>query len=171
MYQVSLPPWIIANAMVTAEERPANAKKLGRHNPPNHQDADLWGAMSEHGFAFHNRLAPESIGTAGNDGGVDFVIGDCTVDIKSSGIHPDSWVVGGGRLRAGWYVFAYVIVPDKVIFKGKQRREVLEKLPLSAQVPGKRLVRLGDIEDIGPDDFRIETHQGPCIRHEDEGLY
>lgn len=160
MFQVVLPPWVIASAMATAEERPENAKKIGRHNPPAHQDADLWGALSEHAFAFHHRINPQLISTAGNDGGIDFDLGDCTVDIKSSGVHPDSWVVAGGDLRADWYVFAYVQLPDKVIFKGKARREDLEKLPKSDKVPGKRLVKRADISDISPEDFRGKTTFG-----------
>ena len=157
MFKVVLPPWVIAMAMATAEERPANAKKLGRHRPPFNPDGDLWGALSEHAFAFHHRINPTVISSAGNDGGIDFTLDDCTVDIKSSGVHPDSWVISGSDLKADWYVFAFVQVPDTVIFKGKARREELMALPISDRVPGKRLVRRENISDIGPEDFRGET--------------
>lgn len=154
MFTVVLPPWVMAMAMATAEERPENAKKQRRHQPPTHPDADLWGAMSEHAFAYHHRIHPGSITATGSDGGVDFTLGNSTLDIKSSGIHESSWVIPGKELKSDWYVFAFVKLPDRVVFKGKARRETLERLPISTAVPGKRIVRLTDVMDIGPEDFR-----------------
>lgn len=155
MFTVVLPPHVLASAMRTAEERPRNIK---HHVPSSHPDADLWGAMSEHAFAYHLGMPTMAVDSSGGpdgrgDGGVDFTVYGETIDVKSSGKHDSSWVVPRGDLKADWYVFAYVILPDTVVFKGKARREDLEPIKTSEKVGGKRLVYLEEVEDIGPQDF------------------
>lgn len=141
--------------MQTAEDRPRNVRK---HKPPTDPDADLYGAVSEYAFAQHHRIPVGVIDASGGvngagDGGVDFRVAKTTIDIKSSGRYRDSWVVPAGKLRAEWYVFAYVELPETVTFLGKARAEDLQKIAPSDRVSGKRLVYLAEVEDIGPSDF------------------
>ncbi len=151
-FRVILPPDILALAMVTAEERPKN---VVNHIPLIDPNGELSGAVSEHGWAWSYRM-PQSLITSDGmfgDGGIDFTMEQGTVDIKSSSRYSDSWVVKRGRCRADWYVFATVILPGTVIFKGKATREMVEAFPLVEKVGNNRLVTLNMVDDIVPSDF------------------
>lgn len=158
MFEVKLPPDVLALAMITAEERP---KRVSRHNPPSDPKADLVGAIAEHGFAYAFRIPQSSITYDGGpngwgDGGIDFVMAEGSVDIKASHKWPESWVVKRGILRADWYIFA-TVYPDegRVVFKGKARKESLAGIPLQAKVGSNRLVHISDVEGIELDDFSL----------------
>lgn len=161
MFDIVLPPDVLAMAMYTAQERP---KRVSKHNPPSDPDADLVGAICEHGWAFAYRLPQSSITYDGGpdgwgDGGIDFHMAEGTVDLKASHKWPESWVVKRGDLRADWYVFATVYIEvGRVVYKAKALREYIERVPRDNRVGGNRLVRLGDpgMEDIALGDFSLE---------------
>jgi hypothetical protein len=167
-YTVKLDPHTLAMAQHTAEMRPKNIK---HHKPSEDPHADLVGAIAEHAFAQHLGVSQDSIDSSGGpfgrgDGGWDFTVGakNVKIDIKSSRKHPESWVVPAGKLKSDWYVFAYVILPDTVIFQGKAHASELEPMGLSSSVPGKRLVYLVEISDIKPDDFKTRVPRRPKAR-------
>lgn len=181
-YEVKLTPDALAMAHVTAEQRPRN---IAHHKPPADPHADLVGAIAEHAFAQHLGLPQSSIDYSGGpngrgDGGKDFVIGDkeIRIDVKASRKHPESWVVPLGDLRSDWYVFAYVRLPDTVIFQGKAHKDTLMPMGESGSVPGKRLVYLVEVSDITPNDFKKtiprrpkpSDRQKPRSRQEGGGL-
>lgn len=165
-FTVKLSHKSLAAAKMTAALRPVNVRF---HIPPEDPDADLYGAMAEHAFAQHLGLPQAAIShqalPAGGDGGIDFELVDgTTIDIKSSARHPNSWLVPAGELRAGWYVFATVTMPDLVTFKGRATREELERItPIKVGKEGsqkaKRLVYLSEVQDIGPEDFKRQPRR------------
>lgn len=164
-FTVTLSHKSLAAAKMTAALRPINVRK---HIPPEDPDADLYGAMAEHAFAQHLGLRQDAIShqalPVGGDGGVDFTVGDETIDIKSSARHPNSWLVPAGELRADWYVFATVTMPSMVTFKGKARAEQLARItPVTVGKEGshkkKRLVYLSEVDDIGPQDFKRQPRR------------
>lgn len=164
-FTVKLTPHSLAMAQHTAENRPKNIK---HHKPSEDPDADLVGAVAEHAFAQHLGISQDSIDSSGGpfgrgDGGWDFTVGakNVKIDIKSSRNHPESWVVPAGKLKSDWYVFAYVILPDTVIFQGKAHRNDLEPMGLSSSVPGKRLVYLVEIDPIKETDFKRHIPRTP----------
>lgn len=157
MFRIILPPEVIAFAMTTAENRPKN---INVSTPPVDPDADLFGALAEHAWAYAYGIPQSEVtddgGTEGwGDGGIDFYMVEGTVDIKSSSRHPLSWVVKKGRCRADWYVFATVIIPDTVIFKGKATQLVVSGIPLQAKVGNNRLVDFSILDDIEIEDFSV----------------
>lgn len=164
-YTVKLTPKALAAAKMTATLRPMNVRF---HIPSEDPDADLYGAMAEHAFAQHHHIPHRMVSSdplpSGGDGGVDFVRHGHTIDIKASLRHPSSWLVPGGQLRAEWYVFATVTMPDMVTFKGKATREQLERIaPKAIGKEGshklKRLVYLAEVDDIGPEDFKRQSRR------------
>ncbi len=164
-YTVKLPPDVMARAGWTATERPKN---ILHHKPSADPHADLVGALAEHAFAHHCGISEMLIDSSGGphgrgDGGWDFFFKNNTVkvDIKSSRKHPESWVVPLGNLRSDWYVFAYVILPDTIIFQGKAHKMTLEPMTESGSVKGKRLVYLTEVEDIKPSDFKTVIPKRP----------
>jgi hypothetical protein len=165
-FEVVVPPEVLAMAELTAAERPKNIK---HHRPSKDPHADLVGALAEHAFAYHcgipQRMIDSSGGPTGRgDGGKDFEFrdGKVKVDVKASRHHPESWTVPGVTpLQSDWYVFAYVILPDRVIFQGKAHRSVLEPMVVGHPVEKKRLVYLTEITDIRPDDFKKTIPRRP----------
>jgi hypothetical protein len=164
-FTVVLSPKSLAAAKMTATLRPVNVRK---HIPPEDPDADLYGAMAEHAFAQHMGIPQSAINRqslpTGGDGGIDFTVDGKTVDIKSSARHPNSWLVPAGNLRAEWYIFATVTMPNMVTFKGKATREQLERIaPITVGKEGsqkkKRLVYLSEVDDIGPQDFKRQPRR------------
>lgn len=157
-YTVKLTKTAMAAARRTAELRPKNVRF---HVPATDPNADLHGAMAEHAWVQHHKLRHALVGTdamgVGGDGGVDFHTPLGTLDIKASSKHPTSWLVPGGPLRAEWYVFATVVPPDTVIFKGKATAGQLSRIKpvqFSEGSKVKRLVYLAEVDDIDPEDFR-----------------
>lgn len=165
-FTVVLPPDALAMAHVTAEQRPKN---IAHHKPAKDPHADLVGALAEHAFAYHLGLPQHSIDSSGGphgrgDGGWDFSLKDETVklDVKASRIHPESWVVPGGKeLKSDWYIFAYVILPDTVVFQGYAHKDQLEPMGLSKSVKGKRLVYLTEVPKIEKHHFKTSIPRRP----------
>lgn len=164
-FTVTLSHKSLAAAKMTAALRPVNVRN---HIPPEDPDADLYGAMAEHAFAQHLGIPQSSINhqalPSGGDGGVDFTVDGETVDIKSSARHPNSWLVPAGDLRADWYVFATVTMPNLVTFKGKARADQLSRIaPVTVGREGshkkKRLVYLSEVDEIGPQDFQRQPRR------------
>lgn len=159
-FTVVLPPEIIARAHATSEERP---KTIKHHKPAAHPEGEIAGAISEHAWAYYYKLGPDSVKSDGGlyghgDGGKDFIMHGLMVDIKSSPVHPWSWVVGKGPIRCDWFVFAHVILPDTVIFQAKAPRWAIEPIGVVEKVGSKRLVFYEELNaewrDISPADFR-----------------
>jgi hypothetical protein len=160
MFTVVAPPYIMALAQETAERRTEGSKRAGFHNPPFEANSEYWGALAEHALAYHLGIPPQEVGYDGKDGGVDFTVGGVTIDVKSSAKHDSSWVLPykdrkkNEKAVADWYVLAFVIEPDTVIFKGKVRGDYVRKLDESVMVYNKRIVTLREAEDIAEEDFR-----------------
>jgi hypothetical protein len=164
-FTVKIPPDVLAMAHYTAEHRPKNIK---HHKPSTDPHADLVGAIAEHAFAYHCGIPQSAIDSSGGphgrgDGGKDFTFKDekIKVDIKSSRKHPESWVVPLGDLRSDWYVFAYVILPDTVIFQGMAHKDTLMPMTESGSVPGKRLVYLTEVTPIEERHFKKTIPRRP----------
>lgn len=161
MLRIVVSPEYMAHAEFCAERRPQHIRN---HVPPTDPLADLAGCVAEYAWVQHYRFPPDTISwNGGNDGrgdaGWDFVMREGTVDIKASRKYPHSWVVkkhrGEKDLRADWYVFAYVMLPDTVQFRYKAPRSVIEGLPAEDRVGGHRLVRydLPGVTEFGDGDF------------------
>ncbi len=146
MLKLVLPPDVIANAMVTAENRP---KFVVKHRPSSDPDADIVGALPEHAWAWLYKFPQDIIRYDQwyGDGGVDFTMKQGTVDIKASQRHKDSWTVKMGDLRSEWYVFSYVVLPDTVFFIAKAHRDVLKDIKETI-VRGVRIVRLKETPGV-----------------------
>lgn len=165
-FTIKLPPDVLAMAHLTAEQRPKNIK---HHKPSEDPHADLVGAIAEHAFAYHMGISQSSIDSSGGtygrgDGGWDFEIGNkqVKIDVKASRHHPESWVVPGTKeLKSDWYVFAYVILPDTVIFQGYAHKDQLEPMALSTSVKGKRLVYLTEVQLIEKRHFKTSIPRRP----------
>jgi hypothetical protein len=164
-FTVVLPPDIIARAHATSEERPRTIK---HHKPAAHPEGEIAGAISEHAWAYYYKLGPDSVKSDGGpyghgDGGMDFIMHGLTVDIKSSPVHPWSWVVGAGPIRCDWFVFAHVILPDTVIFQAKAPGWFIKPFGLVEKVGNKRLVGYEELNeewrDITPADFKKQGTQ------------
>lgn len=161
MFRVEVIPEYMAHAQFCYEQRPQHIKK---HIPPTDPLADLAGCLAEYAWVQHYKYPPDTISWHGGpdgrgDPGWDFEMREGTVDIKSSRKHSTSWVVkkhGGDRdLRADWYVFAYVILPDVVQFRYKAPRAALLNMPADDRVGGNRLVRFDSpgVMEIHDGDF------------------
>jgi hypothetical protein len=167
MHKVVAPPEVMAMAALTAERRPG---RIAGHKPSTDPQADLVGALAEHVWAWLYKLPQTSVYADGQlgDGGIDFWMEEGSVDIKASRRHGSSWVVKTGPLRADWYVFSYVVLPDTVFYLAKAPRTVISPIGES-QIPGKRLVRRDHpgVTDFEADDFTPTQTAHP--RHSPEG--
>jgi hypothetical protein len=168
-FTIVLPPDVMAMAEWTAQERPRN---IQHHRPSKDPHADLVGALAEHAWAYHTGVSQTLVDSSGGplgrgDGGWDFTLKDETVklDIKASRIHPESWVMPGVTpLKADWYIFAYVILPDTVIFQGYAHRSLIEPmvvLEIPYELKGKRLVYLTEISKIDKHHFKTSIPRRP----------
>lgn len=145
---VDIIPYLVRLAKRKARERNASFEnREGYHN-----DADSWGVdpetrnfrgvMGELAFACHADLQIDSNIYEVSDGGKDFVI--CidgerqTVDLKTRRTDPFQFQVKEGRLRADYYVLAYILVPEdeeslegwRVELKGAATKEEFLDAPM-----------------------------------------
>jgi hypothetical protein len=160
---VIVPPEVMALAGFTSEERPRTIK---HHKPAFHPQGEIAGALAEHAWAWYWGIPQTEVKSDGGkyghgDGGFDFTMHGLTIDVKASPKHPWSWVVGSGPINCDWFVFAYVVLPDRVSFRAKAPAWWVRPQGLVARVGNKRLIEYEELNpewrDLQPEDF---TKQG-----------
>jgi hypothetical protein len=169
--EVIVPPAIVNRYLVTSRgRRDAHGGEVTSYDPRGEER----GSLGEHGVAHFFHIDPSTIRHDRADNGWDLVVEGVKIEVKSSGIHPVSWLVSGGDigearmfpkaplkeqrqigLFADWFVFCYVVEPATVYIKGMMRLEDVAAIPLNfpSAHPDKhkRLIHLFDAEPFDPD--------------------